>query len=691
MEKNTSNSPLYSAMNNIVKINTSRSEMNKTKKSYNDFQSFIKRELISIKSIEIPEKEKVKRLQSIEVGSVFGNPANLLSGLLSGALDIGSFFSNFIGRGKKPQTPVKAPIKAGGAQPKIKGSSLKLGGFKALGIANALFAGLDFATGLAEGESVGKAASGAGGALAGSLLGGAIGQALIPVPGLGFVVGSLAGNFLGGFLGDRTYEAVTQEQDVKSKTRERLKQQEEEQRLRSTRGGQSFSSTLDKFNEVVFKFEKFAYSTARSAAAAVGVESEMPLEYGVDPEAIPDAPVLPGELPDMTAEGGQLPSKFLSSPYGMRWGKMHTGVDYATTSGTPISVIQPGQVSQAGWIDGYGNSVTVAHPGGTASFYGHMSKISVSKGQAIEPGNVIGNVGSTGRSTGPHVHFEILSGGTPTSIPSDEGDKYFRFGGNVKVTPKQTTGSSSGAISPGAGLVIASGTNDYGDPDQAYKDTVEQIKAARKKGYDPVVVPPSTDPEFKAVHDAVVRAAKELDAKIEMGEYGTGSRDSKMHLTMPSAQNIRSRYKDAMIVGDSNASRIAGRNGDPGVATSDSRGGSMVSGSGKNTLNFINQLPQRSVGGPEIPDYVVPMENLSNVQKTTSSGMESYARYNVPTNQSQSVIMPIMMGGSPQKVSSRTPSGGGPVHSPPMMPSSPDGKILNSLLNTILLTNLSSS
>lgn len=118
-------------------------------------------------------------------------------------------------------------------------------------------------------------------------------------------------------------------------------------------------------------------------------------------------------------------------------GRPHTGVDYPRPDGTPVSVIQPGQVSYARWNDGgYGYAVQVAHPGGSSSFYGHLSKILVKEGQQIEPGTVIGNTGSTGRSTGPHVHFEIRRGGGGISIPNNEGDKYFRFGGNVKVKPK---------------------------------------------------------------------------------------------------------------------------------------------------------------------------------------------------------------------------------------------------------------
>lgn len=134
------------------------------------------------------------------------------------------------------------------------------------------------------------------------------------------------------------------------------------------------------------------------------------------------------------ASGGTMPSSYLSSPYGWRWGKLHSGVDYATNSGTPVSVIKPGKVSYAQWNNGgYGYSVEVQHPGGLKSFYAHLSKILVAPGQEITPGTVIGNVGSTGRSTGPHVHFEILKDGKKIKIPSNEGDAYFRFGGNVKL------------------------------------------------------------------------------------------------------------------------------------------------------------------------------------------------------------------------------------------------------------------
>ncbi len=98
-------------------------------------------------------------------------------------------------------------------------------------------------------------------------------------------------------------------------------------------------------------------------------------------------------------------------------GKMrkHTGVDIGAGNGTPIKAANGGTVTLAGWNSGYGNCVIIDHGGGKATLYGHMSKILVSKGQSVSKGTEIGKVGSTGNSTGPHLHFEILINGTPVN------------------------------------------------------------------------------------------------------------------------------------------------------------------------------------------------------------------------------------------------------------------------------------
>jgi hypothetical protein len=139
-------SPLVSAFNNIVNINRSKSTMRSTQNSYNEFLRFMNVEVKNIKAIKLPSEKQVKKLSNLNVASTFGSAGSLLSSLASGALDAAGLVGNFFGGGNRSN-------KAGKAIPKGKG--IRLGGIKAIGVANALFAGLDFATGLAQGESVG--------------------------------------------------------------------------------------------------------------------------------------------------------------------------------------------------------------------------------------------------------------------------------------------------------------------------------------------------------------------------------------------------------------------------------------------------------------------------------------------------------------------------------------------------------
>ena len=91
--------------------------------------------------------------------------------------------------------------------------------------------------------------------------------------------------------------------------------------------------------------------------------------------------------------------------------RRHTGVDIGASYGSSIMAANGGTVTLAGWYSGYGNCVVIDHGGGKATLYGHMSSIGVSKGQSVSKGQQIGRVGSTGNSTGPHLHFEILING----------------------------------------------------------------------------------------------------------------------------------------------------------------------------------------------------------------------------------------------------------------------------------------
>jgi murein DD-endopeptidase MepM/ murein hydrolase activator NlpD len=101
------------------------------------------------------------------------------------------------------------------------------------------------------------------------------------------------------------------------------------------------------------------------------------------------------------------------SPFGMRWGRMHEGIDIGVAYGTPIHAAAAGRVVYAGWMSGYGNLVAIDHGGGLSTAYAHQSQIGVSLGQSVSQGQVIGYVGCTGHCFGPHLHFEVRVNGTP--------------------------------------------------------------------------------------------------------------------------------------------------------------------------------------------------------------------------------------------------------------------------------------
>lgn len=125
-------------------------------------------------------------------------------------------------------------------------------------------------------------------------------------------------------------------------------------------------------------------------------------------------------------DGENLQKAFMRSPlsilrvtsgYGMRTHpisgkrKMHTGIDYAAPTGTPVWAVGSGTVVYAGWKGGYGKTIEVKHSGAVKTRYGHLSRILVRKGQSVRQHQTIGAVGSTGYSTGPHLHFEYLVNG----------------------------------------------------------------------------------------------------------------------------------------------------------------------------------------------------------------------------------------------------------------------------------------
>lgn len=103
----------------------------------------------------------------------------------------------------------------------------------------------------------------------------------------------------------------------------------------------------------------------------------------------------------------------ITSPYGMRWGSLHPGIDIGAGMGAPIHAAASGRVILAGYSGGYGNLIVIDHGNGLATAYAHQSRLGVSVGQDVSQGDVIGYVGSTGFSTGPHLHFEVRVNGSP--------------------------------------------------------------------------------------------------------------------------------------------------------------------------------------------------------------------------------------------------------------------------------------
>lgn len=155
----------------------------------------------------------------------------------------------------------------------------------------------------------------------------------------------------------------------------------------------------------------------------------VPMASDVDPEVFRDgvklatAQIERFETLQKTASGLPLMAPMnrgsITSRFGMRTDPfrrrpaMHTGIDFRAPSGEPARATAPGRVISAGYSGGYGNMVEIDHGGGLTTRFAHLSKIVAKKGQSVAKGDIIGQTGSTGRSTGPHLHYEIRVNGRP--------------------------------------------------------------------------------------------------------------------------------------------------------------------------------------------------------------------------------------------------------------------------------------
>ena len=161
------------------------------------------------------------------------------------------------------------------------------------------------------------------------------------------------------------------------------------------------------------------------AAAPLNPDIYRPLPNTSTGETVvPGMPMLPGAgefLPEAPASsnGYVWPTRgTFTSGYGWRWGRMHRGIDIAGPVGTPIVAAASGVVVRSGWNSGgYGNVVDIRHPDGSMTRYAHNSRLLVREGQQVRQGQSIAHMGSTGYSTGPHLHFEIHLPGSGTVNP----------------------------------------------------------------------------------------------------------------------------------------------------------------------------------------------------------------------------------------------------------------------------------
>lgn len=168
-----------------------------------------------------------------------------------------------------------------------------------------------------------------------------------------------------------------------------------------------------------------AKTKARVATAASGLDASESIQSLRGRQVSPELPPLGGvdtyfPKPNSTPLKGYIwPAKgVLTSGYGWRWGRMHKGIDIAAPIGTPILAAAPGVVVRSGWNSGgYGKLVEIKHTDGTITRYAHNNRLRVQAGQAVEQGQQISDMGSTGFSTGPHLHFEVHPGGKSAVNP----------------------------------------------------------------------------------------------------------------------------------------------------------------------------------------------------------------------------------------------------------------------------------
>ncbi len=212
-------------------------------------------------------------------------------------------------------------------------------------------------------------------------------------------------------------------EDIKVQQERMLQQKEELEKIRS-RSAQLLAEAVAAEAELKTKKQEQQTTLAQNKKAQQAVFDEnerLETESNALREKIRKIQVSRKGGTVGTVSNWPVPGRYeISSPYGWRThpisGKrsLHTGIDVPAPTGTAIHAVGAGEVIYAGWYGGYGNAVVIDHGKGVSTLYAHQSRLAVSEGQQVTQDQVIGYVGSTGFSTGPHLHFEVRINGNPT-------------------------------------------------------------------------------------------------------------------------------------------------------------------------------------------------------------------------------------------------------------------------------------
>jgi len=648
----TLKSPLVAAFNNIVNINRSKAQMKSTQSTYTEFLRFMTTEVKVIQAIKLPEEKKIKKLANINVAATFGTAGSLLSSLASGALDAAGLVGELFG-GRKGKTPkggktgkpgAPSSPKAGKAIPK--GKKIRLPGVRGLPLISAALAGLDFAQGISEGESVGKAGAGAlgsaagaaGGALAGTALAGVIGQALVPIPGLGFVLGAAVGSlggFAGGYLADRAYESATGEGKVKEKQKAKLKQQEQQQKAKAAAAKVTFPEVLDKFDSVVTQFER----NVSNLNLASGSESESEdVVEGFDAKSneggepkVPDTPTQPYDGPISGDTFFPLPKGIVSNrSVGVKGGEYgaprkyggHSGQDIGgLPPGSPVVAWKTGKVRYTGSVEPGDTIITIDHGKGEQSVYKHVVP-TVPPGTVVYGGQQIAKLFAA-KAYPEHLHFEVWRNGSHTN-PNGYISAAQKISSPLAVEKAKEQSEKSS---------VASGSSSPTVPTATAVSQTKPVSTATK-------TPPSADMIKKY----------EMAWQYRNNPFARGRIESAWEGMTPEQQQQAQEW-------------------------------AKTKGYDWNEM----RLKEKQVS-PQVSATVVPVPSM---QQNVPQQIEQYPDYNLP--QSSVTLMPIYIGGGsqPQQRPVVIAGGGGGGGGATIMPPVPTGQVLNSLFKTILLTNLS--